>query len=93
MIRTEMKSRIEDLENRFSDIYEKRIIGDWTCFVRHDGSMFILDYLLTFGALVVGYADNEDEARLNRFEDGDLFYLDDMSADEMFAAMRREIEL
>ena len=33
-----------------------------------------------------------EEASLNRFEDGDLFYLDDVGVEELFDAMRQEIK-
>lgn len=89
----QIKERSKSLEIRFERVYEKMEIGEWTCFVRSDGSLFTLDYLLPYGALVIGYADNEAEAKLNRFEDGDLFYLEDMDEETMFEAMLREIEL
>lgn len=91
-----MKSQIEEryksLELRMERLYEKVKIGEWTCFVRPDGSLFTLEYIIPYGALVIGYADNEEEAKLNRFEDGDLFYLEDMDEETMFNAMIQEIQ-
>lgn len=77
----------------FSELYPEITVGDRACFKLEDGRIIFLGCLPSCGAFVVEYADNADEARLNRFEDGDLFYPEDMSLDKMFAAMRREIEL
>ena len=45
-----------------------------------------------FNCLMIEYADSMQEALLYRFEDGDLYYMDDMTEDEMFEAMIKEIE-
>ena len=83
----------DSLKMRFADLYIKITVGDRTCFKLEDGRIISLGCLASYGAFVIEYADDSEEAALNRFEDGDLFYLDDMDLDEMFAAMRREIEL
>ena len=96
MTQTEMKSRLMErskaLEGRFEMRFEKRIIKERTCFLRPDGMLFALDFLLPFGALVLEYADSVEEAKKNRFEDGDLFYLEDMDEETMFQCMIQEIE-
>lgn len=96
MTQTEMKSRLMErtkaLEGRFEMAFDKRVIQKRTCFVRPDGMLFALDSLIPFGALVLEYADNVEEAEKNRFEDGDLFYLEDMDEETMFQCMIREIE-
>lgn len=43
-------------------------------------------------AIGVEYAHGIREAILNQFADGDLFYLDEMDADTMLAAVLHEIE-
>jgi len=96
MTRMEMRSWIEDritaLNGRLAKIYQKRTVRDRKCFVREDGALFVLDYLLPYEAIVIEYAENESEAKLNRFEDGDLFYLAEMDEEAMFQAMLQEIE-
>lgn len=96
MTRMEMRSRIEDriatLNDRLAKEYQKRTVRDRECFIHKNGFLFALDYLLPYGAIVIEYAENESEAKLNRFEDGDLFYLEEMDEDAMFQAMLREIE-
>ena len=84
--------RREALENRLSGLFEKRNINGMTCFARPDGSFFTLDCLISYGAVVVGYAESEDDAMLNRFEDGDLFYMEDMDEEAMYQSVLREIE-
>lgn len=95
MTQPEMKSqiaaRIASLEKRLESIYEMRQINDRLCFVRPDGSLITLDYIFSFGAVVVGYADNEAEARLNRFEDGDPFSIEELDEDAMFQAILHEV--
>lgn len=43
-------------------------------------------------ALCIEYANNKEEAEVNGYEDGDRFYLDEMSEEEMLQAMIKEIE-
>lgn len=92
MTSKEMKWMADTLRRRFSEWYREITIGDRACFKLEDGRIIFLGCLPSYGAFVVEYADNADEAGLNRFEDGDLFYPEDMSLEEIFAAMRREIE-
>ena len=47
---------------------------------------------MTSMALVIEYADTEQEARQNALEDGDRFYLDETTLDEMLRLMIAEIE-
>lgn len=95
MTETEMISRLEErstsLESRFENRFEKSIINGWTCFARSDGSYFTLYYIIPFSALVIGYAENKQDAELNRFENGDLFYLEDLDEETMFQSMLEEI--
>ena len=96
MTRMEMRSQIEDriakLNGRLAKEYQKRTVGERECFIRKDGFLFALDYILPYEAIVIEYAENESEAKLNRFEDGDLFYLKEMDEEAMLQAMLREIE-
>ena len=86
-----LRNRLNALQGRFADIYEKCMVGSRECFCTPEGMLFALDYIGSFGALVIEYAENYEEAELNRFEDGDLFYLEDMDEKTMFEAMLREI--
>lgn len=48
--------------------------------------------LLCFNAIVIEHAFSETEAKKNVFEDGDLFYIDELTEEEMFNEMIKEIE-
>lgn len=91
MTSMEMKSMTDTLESRFAALYEKIRIGEKKCFRLEDGRIISLGTVTSYGALVIEYADDYDEAAMNRFEDGDLFYLEDMSEDEMLRSMLQEI--
>ena len=95
MTQQEMKSQIRArtaaLETRFADIFEKCNIKGRACFRTADGRIIGLDFMGPYGALVIEYAENETEAKLNRFEDGDLFFLEGMDEETMFRAMLKEI--
>lgn len=90
-LKYQTKRRMDALNVRLSDIYNRRQIGERSCFLLPDGTVIALGGLPTFGAIVIEYADNYDEAKRNRFEDGDLFYLEKMDEEAMFQAMLREI--
>lgn len=95
MTQTEMKSKLLErskaLEGRFEIQFGKQIINEHVCFSRPDGVIFSIGTLLSFGALVVEYADSEVEAKRNRFDDGDLFYLEEMDEETMYQGMIQEI--
>lgn len=90
-IKAQIVTRINSLEKRLQSIYEMRQINERLCFVRPDGSFFTLDSVLAFRSVVIEYADNESEARLNRFEDGDLFSIEELNENAMFQAILHEV--
>ena len=91
---TEQKNkRKSDLEAMFSEQFEQVSISDTLCFRTPNGGIFRVCPFPEEGALVIEYAETEDEAKLNQFEDGDRFYLDEMSLESMFQAMLQEIAL
>lgn len=96
MTQKEMKSRLEnrvkELELKFSALYERCEINDRTCFRRKDSSLFTLNYLLPYNALVIEYAEDTNAVQENAFEDGDLFFLEDADSEMMFQCMLREIQ-
>lgn len=63
------------------------------CFLLRDGVVCRLSSMgEPYNALVLEYADNMELAQKGIFgEDGDLFYMDEMTEDEMFEAMLKEI--
>lgn len=88
-----IRSRADALNARFSEQFKSIEVGSRTFFLGPDGvSLFALDYLGPYGALVIEHAESYDDALANRLEDGDLFYLDELDEEAMFQAMLREIE-
>ena len=94
MTSTEKRSR----HDRFvimSKMIEKRFpsekIKGRTFYKNNDGSYFILEEFPGENALVIEYADNKDEAAKNMLEDGDRFYCNELSVDQMFNSMLNEI--
>ena len=85
-------SRKKNIEWR---LWEKLVpikVNGLSCFYTPTGSVVVVDVMPGENAIVLGHADNLAEAELNRFEDGDRFYLDEMDEDAMFAAIIQEIE-
>lgn len=88
----DLSKRLENIERRFWSRLIPIKVNGFPCFYTPTGGVVVVDSLPSYNALVLGHADNLAEAELNRFEDGDLFYLDEMDEDAMFAAMVLEIE-
>ena len=87
--RNEMFHRIND---RLAKLYVRESIKGQECFRTESGLYFRLFEFSGENALCIEYAENYEEAVKNLFEDGDRFYLDEMSEDEVFDAMVEEIE-
>lgn len=86
-----MDDRKSAIEKRFAEKFEEIAINDRTCFVLDNNSIIAVHAFYARVALVIEYADNYCEALLNRFEDGDLFHIEDMDEETMFRSMIREI--
>lgn len=87
-----MLKRLENLENRLKNRYEQIEVNNRNCFLLENGEIIQLTGLKSFGAIVIEYAETMEEAEKNMFEDGDLFYLDELDENQMFEQMIREIE-
>ena len=85
-------SRKRRLHMRLAAHFHKVLVYDVESFQKPDGTVFQLSKFPGEEALVVEYAKNYEDALLNRFEDGDVFYLDEMTEEEMFQAIMHEIE-
>ena len=85
-------SRKKSIERRLWGKLVPLKVNGQSCFYTATGGVVVVDSLPSYNALVLGHAYNLAEAEQNRFEDGDLFYLDEMDEDAMLAAMILEIE-
>ncbi len=91
MEKKKLNSRLMSLEKKFDSSFPSCYVNGTKCYKNKQSCLFLIDAFNSENALVIEYADNEDEAKLNRFEDGDLFYLDELDENEMFARMLNEI--
>ena len=86
------RNRVDALNRRFSERYYKMDIDGCPFFIPENGSAFAfaIDFIGD-DALVLEYAETEDDLRVNRLEDGDSFSMD-MTEEAMYEAMIAEIE-
>ncbi len=92
-LKRKIDERITALERRMEEYYEMVFeVLEKKCFKARDDEFFMLTRLAWANAIVIEHAETEDEARKNVFEDGDLFYMDELDEDAMFEEMRKEIE-
>lgn len=84
--------RIEYLNQRFSGIYRKKIVGGRSFFFPKTGNVFAfaVDYIGK-DCLVLEYAETGEDLNVMRLEDGDSFPMT-MPENKMFEAMVHEIE-
>lgn len=88
-----LDQRVENLEKRFKAKYRTPfIVWGKQCFTANENEFFRISRLSWLNAIVVEHAFSEAEAKKNMFEDGDLFYMDELTEDEMFNEMIKEIE-
>ena len=101
MILTEKKSLIEirnSIEKRLAERYTALFnVNDKKCFVYGKDCYFIISALTWKksgeSVILAEYADSLDEAKKHLFgEDGELFYVDEMTEDEIYEAIVNEIE-
>lgn len=88
-----IKERCETLERRFEEIYERMPdISERKCFKAREDEIFMITGLEWTKAIVLEHACSEEEVRKNLFEDGDLFYLEELDEEQMLKEMIQEIE-
>ena len=95
MTSTEKKlteNRLTEVKKALAAKYRSIALGGENFFVATDGAFFRVGVFPGAMALVIEYADTEQEARQNALEDGDRFYLDETTLDEMLRLMIAEIE-
>lgn len=86
------ENRLTEVKAALSTKYRTVDLGGEKFFVATDGAFFRVGVFPGAMALVIEYADTEQEARQNALEDGDRFYLDETTLDEMLRLMIAEIE-
>lgn len=86
------ENRLTEVKAALSAKYRTVDLDGEKIFVATDGAFFRVGVFPGAMALVIEYADTEQEARQNALEDGDRFYLDETTLDEMLRLMIAEIE-
>lgn len=86
------ENRLTEVKAALSAKYRTVDLAGEKFFVATDGAFFRVGVFPGAMALVIEYADTEQEARQNALEDGDRFYLDETTLDEMLRLMIAEIE-
>ena len=92
MTSKEMKSTVEEMEKKLEMEYEPMQVAGKNCFRLPDGRIIAISAITAYDAIVVEYAENIAEAKLLRFEDGDLFSLENGDMEKLFMAICQEIE-
>ena len=75
---------LRGIDRRFREIYPTQRYGKNECFLSSKGQIF--------RPFAIEYAETPDDAEKNLFEDGDRFYLSELSISELFKAMVAEVE-
>ena len=86
------ENRLTEVKAALSAKYRTVDLDGEKFFIATDGAFFRVGVFPGAMALVIEYADTEQEARQNALEDGDRFYLDETTLDEMLRLMIAEIE-
>ena len=92
MISKEMKSRIEAVESALSEIFEICTVNSRKCFATASGGVIAVAGIPKFNSLVIEYADSMEDAKKNRFEDGDMFPIDETALQPMIQSVIEEIQ-
>lgn len=69
--------------------FEQHELNGEICFRGSDGGFYRIDHFSNF--YVIEYAENEEEARLNRFEDDDL-YDDTLPEDKLIEQIQADLK-
>ena len=79
------------IENKISEKIQPTYIGNRTCFATLSGGFLRLDEI--FGdSIVIEFAENIKEAKNNRFQDGDIFWLEEYDEEELCEIIERAIK-
>lgn len=92
MISTEQKNEMKNnLDQILEDKFQSVLVDGKKCFRKEDASLFMVSVFPGENALVVEYADDLFNAKLNHFEDGDLIDLEGVEIDEILQQILREV--
>lgn len=85
------KNRIEALQKRLDERYPKEQFENGVFYKLDSKNYFRIDSVADPDGIVVEHGEKNNTA-IWYLEDGDVFYLDEMTEDETFKAIIREVE-
>ena len=85
------KNRIEALEKSLNERYKQEQFENGVFYKIDSKNYFRIDSIAYPDGIVVEHGERNKEA-IWYLEDGDVFYLDEMSEDEMLKAIIQEVE-
>lgn len=88
---TKTRESVEYVTNRLRKIYEERKINGEDWFILPNQVAIHVD-IIEENRLVIEFADNVEKAKIHMADDGQSYYLDDYTPEEMFNEMMKEIE-
>lgn len=93
MIKELIREYVEYLEQELSKKYEY-VFDVWGqhCYKAREDEYFRISGFSYFHAVMIEHALSEEEARKSMFEDGDRFFVEEMSKEEILKAVIHEIE-
>lgn len=91
MISREILNRIEILEHRLMQVFETEHLRNGMFFKTKDDVYFRVDCIKEYNCIVIEYGETKRAASLNQLDDGDRFYLSELTDEELFNAVITEV--
>ena len=82
---------LEKLEDKLSKIFKPIWIGEDYCFELPNGMIAHLIAFKEWKCILVEYAENVDAYKKYQSEEGEQFYFEEMTEDELFEAIKSEM--
>lgn len=87
----EILKRIDILEKRLRQVFETEHLRNGIFFKTKDNAYFRVECIKEYNCIVIEYGETKKAASLNQLEDGDLFYLNELTDEELFDSVIAEI--
>lgn len=88
-----LDERINYISDRLKEKYDDVWFGDKHWFILpNKEAIRVVGLGSGYNALLIEYAESQEEKDRNLSEDGDLYFIDDYTPEEMFDEMMKEIE-
>lgn len=83
------------IENELNILYKTILVHNQPNYVSENGTLFMVNFFPNNDpSFFIEYANNEDEAKIWHYEDGDRFYLSDYpTKEELYSKLLEEIKI